>query len=47
VIRLKTWESIRLRCHRDGERVKADTRDEGLSPNTVRKHLRSDEPPHR
>jgi len=45
VIRLKTWESIRLRCRRDGEHIKAVARDEGISPNTVRKYLRSDEPP--
>jgi hypothetical protein len=47
VIRLKTWESIRLRCRRDGEPIKAVARDEGLAPNTVRKYLRSDEPPRR
>ena len=45
MIRLKTWESIRLRCRRDGEHIKAVARDEGISPNTVRKYLRSDEPP--
>jgi transposase len=46
VIRLKTWESIRLRCRRDREPIKAVARDEGIAPNTVRKYLRSDEPPH-
>ena len=45
VIRLKAWESIRLRCLRDGERIKVVARDEGVAPNTVRKYLRSDEPP--
>ncbi len=47
MIRLKTWESIRLRCRRDGEHIKAVARDEGVAPNTVRKYLRSDEPPRR
>ncbi len=47
MIRLKTWESIRLRCRRDGEPIKAVAREEGLAPNTVRKYLRSDEPPRR
>lgn len=47
MIRLKTWESIRLRCRRDGEQIKPVARDEGIAPNTVRKYLRSDEPPRR
>ena len=45
VIRLKTWESIRLRCLRDHEPIKAVARDERVAPNTVRKYLRCDEPP--
>ena len=47
MIRLKTWESIRLRCRRNGEPIKSVARDEGVAPNTVRKYLRSDEPPRR
>jgi transposase len=47
VIRLKTWESIRLRCRRDGDHIKVVAREEGIAPNTVRKYLRSDEPPRR
>lgn len=34
-----------MRCRRDGEHIKAVARDEGVAPNTVRKYLRSDEPP--
>jgi transposase len=45
VIRLKTWESIRVRCLRDGEPIKTVAREEGLAPNTVRKYLRTDKPP--
>lgn len=47
MIRVKTWESIRLRCLRDHEPIKAVARDERVAPNTVRKYLRSDEPPNR
>jgi hypothetical protein len=47
VIRLKTWESIRLRCRRDGEKIKVVARDLSLAPNTVRKYARSEEPPRR
>ncbi len=36
-----------MRCRRDGEHIKAVARDEGVAPNTVRKYLRSDEPPRR
>lgn len=35
------WESIRLRCVRDGEPVKVVARELGLSRNTVRKYVRS------
>jgi transposase len=47
VIRLKTWEAIRLRCLRDGEEIKVVARDLHIAPNTVRKYLRCDEPPRR
>ena len=47
MIRLKTWESIRLRCRRDGEKIKVVARDLSLAPNTVRKYARSEEPPRR
>ena len=39
------WETIRLRCVRDGEPIKAVARDLGLAPNTVRKYVRSQQPP--
>jgi DNA-binding CsgD family transcriptional regulator len=39
---MKVWESIRLRCRRDGEKIKSVARDLGLAPNTVRKYLRQD-----
>ena len=42
---MKVWESIRLRCRRDGEKIKSVARDLGLAPNTVRKYLRQDTPP--
>ena len=42
---METWETIRLRCRRDGEKIKAVARDLGLAPNTVRKYLRRDDPP--
>ena len=45
VITMKVWESIRLRCRRDGEKIKSVARDLGLAPNTVRKYLRQDTPP--
>ena len=35
------WETIRLRCVRDGEPIKTVARDLGLSKNTVRKYVRS------
>ncbi len=44
---MKTWESIRLRCRRDGEKIKVVARDLSLAPNTVRKYARSEEPPRR
>ena len=44
---MKVWESIRLRCLRDGEKIKVVASDLQLAPNTVRKYLRSDEPPRR
>jgi transposase len=42
---MEHWETIRLRCRRDGEEIKPVARDLGLSPNTVRKYLRQDTPP--
>jgi transposase len=42
---MKNWETIRLRCRRDGEAIKVVARETQLSPNTVRKYLRCDEPP--
>jgi transposase len=42
---MEVWESIRLRCHRDGEKIKPVARDLGVSPNTVRKYLRQETPP--
>ncbi len=45
VITMEVWESIRLRCRRDGEKIKPVARDLGIAPNTVRKYLRLDTPP--
>ena len=42
---MKNWETIRLRCRRDGEPIKVVARETQISPNTVRKYLRCDEPP--
>jgi hypothetical protein len=42
---MDTWETIRLRCRRDGEKIKVVARDLDLAPNTVRKYLRHDGPP--
>jgi transposase len=42
---MDTWETIRLRCRRDGEKIKVVARDLDLAPNTVRKYLRQDGPP--
>ncbi len=47
MIPLKTWETIRQRCKRDGEEIKVVARDLNLAPNTLRKYLRCDEPPSR
>jgi transposase len=44
---MEIWETIRLRCRRDGEGIKPVARDLELSPNTVRKYLRADGPPKR
>lgn len=40
------WETIRLRCVRDGEPIKTVARELGLSKNTVRKYVRSLSAPH-
>ena len=42
---METWETIRIRCRRDGDKIKVVARELGLSPNTVRKYLRQDGPP--
>jgi transposase len=47
VITMEVWESIRLRCHRDGEKIKPTARDLGIAPNTLRKYLRQGGPPKR
>ena len=47
VITMDIWETIRIRCRRNGEKIKAVARDLGLAPNTVRKYLRQDGPPKR
>ena len=44
---MDTWETIRLRCRRDGEKIKVVARELGLAPNMVRKYLRQDGPPKR
>ena len=44
---MDTWETIRIRCRRDGEKIKVVARELGLAPNTVRKYLRHDGPPKR
>ncbi len=44
---MKTWETIRQRCLRDGEEIKVVARDLNLAPNTLRKYLRCDKPPSR
>lgn len=38
---MHTWETIRLRCVRDGEPIKTVARDLGLSKNTIKKYVRS------
>jgi transposase len=45
VISMEVWESIRLRCRRDGEKIKPVVRELGLAPNTVRRYLRQETPP--
>ena len=44
---MDTWETIRLRCVRDGEPVKLIARELGLSKNTVKKYVRSLQAPQR
>lgn len=41
------WEQVRLRCVRDGEPIKTVARELGVAPNTVRKYVRSLQPPTR
>jgi transposase len=45
VVSMDRWETIRLRCLRDGEPIKVVARELGMSPNTVRKYVRSQRPP--
>lgn len=45
VITVQEWQSIRARCLTDGEPIKVVARDTGRSKNTIRKYLRSDDPP--
>ena len=42
---MEVWETIRLRCRRDGEKIKPVARELGIAPNTLRKYLRQDVPP--
>jgi transposase len=44
---MDVWETIRIRCRRNGEKIKTVARDLGLAPNTVRGYLRKDSPPKR
>jgi transposase len=44
---MDVWETIRLRCRRDGEKIKPVARELGIAPNTLRKYLRQDGPPKR
>jgi transposase len=44
---MDVWETIRIRCRRNGEKIKTVARDLGLAPNTVRRYLRKDSPPKR
>ena len=44
---MDVWETIRIRCRRNGEKSKTVARDLGLAPNTVRAYLRKDSPPKR
>jgi len=44
---METWETIRLRCLRDGEQIKPLARALDISPNTLRKYLRQSSPPKR
>src|ERR1035441_3583107 len=44
---MDVWETIRIRCRRNGEKIKTVARDLGLAPNTVRAYLRKDSPPKR
>jgi transposase len=44
---MDVWETIRIRCRRNREKIKTVARDLGISPNTVREYLRKDSPPKR
>ncbi len=45
MISLDIWETIRIRCVRDKEPIKRVARELGLSKNTVKKYVQSNEPP--
>jgi transposase len=45
VISVQEWQSIRARCLTGGEPIKVVARDTGRSKNTIRKYLRTDDPP--
>lgn len=47
MISLELWETIRLRCKRDGEHIKTVARELEIAPNTLRKYLRVNDPPQR
>jgi transposase len=45
VVTLHDWQSIRVRCLGRGESIKSVSRDTGYSKNTIKKYLRSGNPP--
>ncbi len=47
VITLEDWQVIRDRCVAKGEPQKRVSRETGISPNTIRKYVRSSTPPQR
>ena len=44
---VEVWETIRIRCRRDGEGVTSVARELGITPNTMRKYLRQAAAPKR
>ena len=47
MITLEDWQVIRDRCVAKGEPQKRDSHETGISPNTIRKYVRSSTPPQR